>query len=149
MQGTYVPPPMAPARPGALDYQLLERGRAAFMIELGGGGRAEPDFIAQAARGFRSLAADEGMLPGVAVDLPHSIRRITARGHITSNLGGFARQTLTVGTVAKAGTPVARMCDAYGRPLSPVPLARDVFVIGLRRDPIVHTGDRLAYVGRE
>lgn len=134
---------------GALDYQLLERGRAAFMIELGGGGRAETDFIAQATRGFRSLAADEGMLPGIATDLPHAIRRITARGHITSSHGGFARQTLTVGTVAKAGTPVARMCDAYGRPLPPMPLARDVFVIGLRRDPIVHTGDRLAYVGRE
>lgn len=133
---------------GALDYQLLERGRAAFMIELGGGGRAEPDFIAQAARGFRSLAADLGILPGAAISLPATIRRITARGHVTSDRGGFARQAVAIGSVVPAGTPLVQMQDAYGAPLPPVTLPREVFVLGLRRDPIVHTGDRLAYVGR-
>lgn len=134
---------------GALDYQLLEHGRAAFMIELGGGGRAEPAFIDQAVRGFRSLAADLGLLPDMPVDLPATLRRVTARGHVTADRGGFARQAAAIGTVAAAGTPLLRLCDAYGQALPPICLARDVFVLGLRRDPVVHTGDRLAYVARE
>jgi predicted deacylase len=134
---------------GALDYQLLERGRAAFMIELGGGGRAEPDFIAQGMRGYRSLAADLGMLPDVAVDLPTAIRRITARGHVTADRGGFARQVARIGSVVAAGQTLLRMDNAFGEVLPDLTLANDVFIIGLRRDPIVHTGDRLAYVGRE
>ena len=133
---------------GALDYQLLEHGRAAFMIELGGGGRAEPDFIAQAVRGFCSLAADQGILRGGRIDLPATIRRVTARGHVTSDRGGFARQAVAIGSIARAGTPLVHLCDAYGAALPVVSLPHDALVIGLRRDPIVHTGDRLAYVAR-
>lgn len=134
---------------GALDYQLLACGRAAFMIELGGGGRAEPDFIAQGLRGYRSLAADLGMLPDEAVDLPATLRRVTARGHVTSDRGGFARQIARIGAILPAGAPLLRLDNAFGEALPDLTLPRDVFVLGLRRDPIVHTGDRLAYVGRE
>ncbi len=134
---------------GALDYQLLERGRTAFMIELGGGSRAEPAFIDQAASGFRSLAAEMGLLTEPPAPLPATLRRVTARGHVTSDHGGFARQVARVGTVVPAGAPLLRLCDTHGEALPPVTLGREVFVLGLRRDPIVHTGDRVAYVARE
>jgi predicted deacylase len=134
---------------GALDYQLLARGRTAFRIEQGGGGRAEPAFIEQAAAGYRSLAAEMGILPERPAPLPATLRRVTARGHVTSDHGGFARQVARIGTVVPAGSPLMRLCNAYGDPLPLVTLPRDVFVLGLRRDPIVHTGDRLAYVARE
>ncbi len=50
---------------GALDYQLLGRGTPAFMIELGGGSRAEAHYIEQGVKGMQGVARMRGVLPAV------------------------------------------------------------------------------------
>lgn len=135
---------------GALDYQLLARKRAAFMLEIGSGGQAQAPFIAQTAAGLRSLAADMGMLPGeVPPPLPARLLRATRRGHIMVTQGGFARMGARPGQVAPAGTRLLRIENAFGEHVEDVTQPDDVFVISLRRDPVVHSGDRGAFVAWE
>jgi predicted deacylase len=135
---------------GALDYQLLARGRTAFMLEVGSGGRAEAPFIAQTVAGLRSLAAAMGLLPDESpLPPPPRLLRATKRGHITVEHGGFARMGTKPGQVAPAGTPLLRIENAYGEHVEDVAQQSDVFVISLRRDPVVHSGDRGAFVAWE
>ncbi|SHJ23517.1 hypothetical protein SAMN02745194_02064 [Roseomonas rosea] len=134
---------------GALDYQLLARGRKAFMLEVGGGGRAEAPFIAAATAGLRGLATSMGMLGRDAPALPRTILRATRRGHLTCSHGGFAQTTVTPGSVVKAGEPILRIRNAWGELVETVTQDRDVFVIALRRDPVMQSGDRAAFVAWE
>jgi hypothetical protein len=135
---------------GALDYQLLSRGRTAFMLEIGSGGRADAPFIAQTVAGLRSLAAEMEMLPNEAPLPPRArLLRATKRGHITVEHGGFARMCARPGQVAEAGTPLLRIENAYGEHVEDVTQPVDVFVISLRRDPVVNSGDRAAFVAWE
>jgi len=135
---------------GALDYQLLALGRTAFMLEIGTGGRAEAPYIAQTAAGLRSLAAEMGLLPDEApLPLPARLLRGTRRGHVTVQHGGFARMGAKPGRVAAAGTPLLRIENAFGEHVEDIKQPGDVFVISLRRDPVVHSGDRGAYVAWE
>jgi predicted deacylase len=135
---------------GALDYQLLAAGRTALMLELGGGGRAEPEFIAQAAAGLRGIAATLGIVPGAGQpEAPRTLRRVTRRGHVTCDAGGFARTAVRPGAVVPAGSPLLHIWDAYGDLAQTVTLPRDAVVISIRRDPVVHSGDRVAFLGLE
>jgi predicted deacylase len=131
---------------GALDYQLLARGRAAFMLEIGSGGGAQAPYIAQTAAGLRSLAAEMGMLDEASLPMPRSLLRATRRGHIMVREGGFARMGAKAGQVAQAGTPLLRIENAFGEHVEDVTQPQDVFVISLRRDPVVSSGDRGAFV---
>ncbi|MCC7428840.1 MAG: succinylglutamate desuccinylase/aspartoacylase family protein [Alphaproteobacteria bacterium] len=135
---------------GALDYQLLALGRTAFMLEIGTGGRAEAPHIAQTAAGLRSLAAEMGLLADEApLPRPARLLRGTKRGHVTVAHGGFARMGARPGHVAHAGTPLLRIENAWGELVETITQPSDVFVISLRRDPVVQSGDRGAYVAWE
>jgi predicted deacylase len=117
------------------------------MLEIGSGGRAEAPFIAQTVRGLRSLAAAMKLLPEEGpLPPPDRLLRATKRGHITVEHGGFARQGAQPGHIARAGTPLLRIENAFGEHVEDVTQPSDVFVISLRRDPVVHSGDRGAFV---
>ena len=58
---------------GSIDYQLLAAGKPAFMIELGGGGRCEPEYVRQGVEGLYATGALLGL-----VDLP-----VIADGNLT------------------------------------------------------------------
>lgn len=135
---------------GAIDYQLLAIGIPAFMIELGGGQRAEPAFIAQAVKGMRAAARRLGVLPDEpAPALPASVRKVTRRGHVTFDRGGLYRARRVPGEVVKAGEVHGEVMDLYGDVVQTMKLPYDAIVICMRRDPVVHTGDRFVYVGQE
>jgi predicted deacylase len=134
---------------GALDYQLLARGRTAFMLEIGSGGNAQAPYIAQTAAGLRSLAADMGMLDEAPLAPPATLLRATRRGHVTVAHGGFARMRAKAGTIAPGGSTLLRVENAFGEHVEDVTQPGDVFVISLRRDPVVHSGDRAAFVAWE
>lgn len=133
---------------GALDYQLLEAGIPAFMIELGGGSRAEAHYIAQGAEGFRGLAQRLGMLEG-RPDAPEKLRRVTRRAHVVFAHGGLFRASKAPGELVRAGEPMGEVTDLWGRVVETMTLPYDLVVIGMRRDPVVHSGDRFAFVGQE
>lgn len=130
---------------GALDYQCLERGQIAFMIELGGGGRLVAEHVAQGIRGFEGLARRLGLLPGVT-EAPAALRQVTKRRHVTCAEGGIFRVHARPASIVPAGQPLGEVMDLHGMVREEVTLPFDALVIGIRRDPVVHFGDRVAFV---
>jgi hypothetical protein len=131
---------------GALDYQSLKIGCTAFMIELGAGSRQQPAFVRQGVDGLRRLAAQLGMTAAISQGMPRSIRRVTRRTHVTAAHGGLFRAMADPAAVVRAGTPIGRIHDMAGRMLEEVVFDQDTIVIGVRTDPVVHSGDRVAFV---
>jgi len=130
---------------GALDFQCLDRGQIAFMVELGGGGRLVAEHVAQGITGFEGLARRLGLLPGAAV-APAELRQVTKRRHVTCAEGGIFRVLARPATVIPAGQPLGEVMDLHGVVHEQITLPFDALVIGIRRDPVVHFGDRVAFV---
>lgn len=133
---------------GALDYQMLALGVPAFMIELGSGSRAEAPYIAQGIAGLDEVARRMGILPGDP-GRQENIRRVTRRAHVTGSQGGLFRATKAPGDLVKAGEVLGSTMNLYGKVVETVSLPQDCIVIGMRRDPVVHFGDRVGFVALE
>lgn len=48
----------------------------------------------------------------------------------------------------QAGEPMGEVMDVWGRVVETMTLPYDAVIIGMRRDPVVHTGARFAFVGQ-
>ena len=129
---------------GALDYQMASVGIPAFMIELGAGGRAVPEDIRQGVEGFCGVARELNMIEGK--NGAQTVRRVTKRGHVTFKQGGLFRASRKPGDTVKAGEILGELMNLWGEVISRPTLNSDVVVIGIRRDPVVHSGDRLGFV---
>ena len=136
---------------GALDYQCLKRGKLAFMIELGIGSRQEPAYIRQGVEGLRRLVAHMGLSPSNrdAEAAPGGVRRVTRRTHVLCREGGLFRQGAQPGDKLPAGELLGRIHSACGDTVEEIRFNQDVIVIGVRNDPVVHTGDRVGFVALE
>lgn len=135
---------------GALDYQCLAAGTLAFMLELGSGSRLQPANVALAEAGFATLARQMGILPA---DTPGErapqLRTVSRRGWITADEGGLFVPRCQAGDRVAAGESLGDLLGLDGS-LTPVPpFTQDGVLIGLRSDPVVHTGERLAFVAWE
>ncbi|WP_256988123.1 M14 family metallopeptidase [Bordetella genomosp. 9] len=133
---------------GALDYQCQTAGIPAFMLELGGGSRYEAANVALAERGFERLAAQMGILDRQAA-APASVRRVTRRGWITFDHGGLFVPEAQAGDEVRKDALLGTAMDIYGTVREHIRVPADGIIIGLRRDPVVHTGERAAFVGYE
>lgn len=133
---------------GALDYQGLKAGLLAFMVELGGGSRQEPQYIAQGVRGLFRLARHIGLLDADGwTSAP--VQRVTERRHVMCNHGGLFRQQAEAGSIIPAGRTIGIIESVWGRELETLQFDAPVALIGLRTDPVVHSGDRVAFIGTE
>ena len=128
---------------GGLDYQMDAIGVPAFMIELGAGGRATPGDIQQGVAGFRGVARELKMIAGK--NETSQLRRVTKRGHVTFKNGGLFRASREPGETVKAGEVLGELMTVWGDVADRVSLPSDAIVIGIRRDPVVHSGDRLGF----
>ncbi|MDW3687856.1 M14 family metallopeptidase [Cupriavidus sp. CV2] len=134
---------------GALDYQCLATGICAFMLELGSGSRLEAETVALAERGFSTLAQQMGILAGPPQPAATSLRRVTRRGWITADEGGLFIPTTRAGECVSEGKSIGDLLRLDGQQTAVHPVTRDGVLIGLRSDPVVHTGERLAFVAWE
>jgi predicted deacylase len=78
--------------------------------------------------------------------MPATLRHVTRRGHVPVAGGGLFRASRKPGELVKAGEPFGEIMDLHGHVVERPALSRDVIIIGIRADPVVHTGDRVAYV---
>lgn len=131
---------------GGLDYQCLAAGIPAFMLELGGGSRFEAHNVALAERGFGRLARQLGILPDGDASGPDEVRRVTRRGWITFKAGGLFVAAVAAGDTVAAGTLLGTTMDLHGQSVEEIRVDGPRVIIGLRRDPVVHTGERTAFV---
>lgn len=134
---------------GALDYQCLAAGICAFMLELGAGSRLQPDNVAQAEQGFLGLARQMGIVDGSAAPGPGTLRTVSRRGWITADEGGLFVPRVKAGELVRAGESIGDLLGLDGSQTTVAPFTRDGILIGLRSDPVVHTGERLAFVAWE
>jgi predicted deacylase len=137
---------------GGIDYQLLCLGRPAFMIELGAGGRYQRERVEAGLRGLTRLAAALGVQPdaGTRMSAQRSpLVRVTARSHVSSRRGGFFEPAVQPGDRLEAGELFGSVMDVTGETVEEVRFERTVLVIGARRDPVVHSGDRIGFIATE
>lgn len=135
---------------GALDYRLLGLGIPAFMIELGGGSRAEAQYIKQGIAGMRGVAQQMGLLEASGDDheLPKVLRKVTRRAHLRFNEGGLFRACRHAGDEVKAGEQIGEVMNLHGEIVERMILSYDVVIIAIRSEPVVHTGDRFIFVAQ-
>jgi predicted deacylase len=134
---------------GALDYQLNAIGIPTFMIELGTGQRADPAEVALGLAGYTDVARRLAILPGAPGPAPATLRHVTRRGHVPISSGGLFRASRKPAEFVRAGEPFGEIMNIHGHVVERPALDRDCVIIGIRVDPVVHTGDRVAYVATE
>lgn len=133
---------------GAIDYQCLLKGIPAFMVELGRGSYLEPANVALAIDGLHKLAIFLGILPG-EVEQDGEVRRVTRRTWITCASGGLFRSKFEPGDKVQAGQTLGEILRLTGEDSEVISPDEDCVIIGVRRDPVVHTGERVAFVATE
>lgn len=131
---------------GALDYQAMLHDIPAFMIELGTGQRCHPDDVALGIELFGRVLRRMGIVAGPMPEGASGCPLVTARGHLTVDRGGLFRPACKPGEIVPAGSPLGIVMDLGGRVMETVACDHDLIVIAIRIDPVVHTGDNVAYV---
>ncbi|HTP96912.1 MAG TPA: M14 family metallopeptidase [Burkholderiales bacterium] len=134
---------------GALDYQFLATGKPAFMVEIGSARQAQADYIERAVAGLGGVAAKLGLLDAAGIEPAARLIRVTRRAHVTCGRAGLLHPLAAPGSHRAAGQALAEVMDLYGDVVERVALDDPCIVIGIRREPVVHTGDRVAFVARE
>jgi predicted deacylase len=133
---------------GALDYQCLLAGIPAFMVELGQGSWYTPENVEIAVSGLMKLAQDLGILAGTP-ETGSMVRRVTARQWVILREGGLFLSTRKPGETIPANETIGQVLDMHGRTVCDVSLPKDCIIVGIRRDPVVHSGDRVAFVATQ
>lgn len=132
---------------GALDITCMKDGIPAFMGEMGQGGKVETEYVEAAKKGILNVMRYLKMLEG-PVDKPGRQVLITKRRFLRSDKGGMIRMNVKSGDEVKAGESLLDL-HYYGDEMESYPARTDCYVIGVRENPVVSTGDRVAFVGTE
>ena len=132
---------------GALDIQCALAGIPAFMAEIGSGGVFQADNIAFAAAGLKNIMRRLGMIAGEVTPGKGQVK-ITKRAFLYGNLGGFLTMEAAPGDILSKGQVIARTVDLFEE-RERIAVDRDSYVLMARANPVVHTGDRVAFLGLE
>lgn len=132
---------------GALDITCMKDGIPAFMGEMGQGGKVETEYVEAAKKGILNVMRYLRMLDG-PVEKPGRQVLITKRRFLRSDKGGMIRMNVKSGDEVKAGESLLDL-HYYGDEMESYPARTDCYVIGVRENPVVSTGDRVAFVGTE
>lgn len=132
---------------GALDVACACEGIPAFMAEIGSGGKFEENNIAIAVRGIRNIMRQLDMVEG-PVERPAEQILITKRRFLYCRRAGFYTAEARPGQIlAKKGT-IGRIIDLFSE-IETISVAQKTYVIQVRVNPVVHSGDRVAFLGLE
>lgn len=130
---------------GALDVSCVLNGIPAFMAEVGSGGKFEEGNIAAAERGIRNAMKYLGMIPGER-ELPKEPIVITQRSFLNSSKAGFWVTEAKAGTFISKGQTIGRIIDVFSE-VEVIKAQRESYIIQERVNPVVHAGDRVAFLG--
>lgn len=135
---------------GALDYVALANGIPAFMIELGVAQRATSEQLALGAAAYRAICVELNMLAHDTESTePTKSLLVSSRSHCNADSGGMWQTTLNPGVLVKAGEPLGTITSLTGELVETVTMSMDVLLIAIRQDPVLHTGDSVAYLAHD
>ncbi|WP_188166830.1 M14 family metallopeptidase [Oryzicola mucosus] len=134
---------------GGIDAACAAEGIIAFMAEIGSGGDFQEGPITTGLSGTRAVMAHLGMI-GAQQDTESRTGRkiVTKRTFAYADAAGMLIDCAPAGALVKAGQPLGRIVNFF-EDRDVVRAARDSIVIMSRRDPVVHEGDRLAFLALE
>lgn len=132
---------------GALDVNCALHGIPAFMAEVGSGGKFEEENIAIAERGIKNVMKGLGMIKGDPV-LPPEQMKVTKRRFLYCNHAGFWIMEAKPGEFLAKGKTIGRVIDLFSE-IETMETTQEIFLIQARVNPLLHTGDRVAFLGLE
>ncbi len=132
---------------GALDVNCALNGIPAFMAEVGSGGKFEEENIAASERGIKNVMKFLKMIPGEIEPPPKQIT-ITKRRFLYCNKGGFLIMDVKPGEILSKGERIAHIIDFFSE-IEALEAQEKTYIIQVRVNPVVHTGDRVAFLGLE
>jgi len=132
---------------GALDLNCALQGIPAFMAEVGSGGKFEEENIEAAEEGIKNVMKYLKMIPGEII-LPEKQIIITKRKFLYCNKSGFILMNVKPGDILSKGQKIAQIIDLFSE-IEVIEAKEKGFVLIVRINPIVHSGDRVAFLGLE
>lgn len=132
---------------GALDITCIQNDIPAFMAEAGSGGVIENKYVSIAKKGIVNLLIYLELMSGV-VDRPSEQYLITKRKFLRSDTAGIVNVNVEPGDIVPLGTKFTTT-HYFDKELHVTNVENDSYIIGTRKDPVVNTGDRVAFVGTE
>lgn len=132
---------------GALDITCMHKGIPAFMAEVGSGGKIDREFVDVGKVGIRNVMIYLNMLEGT-LKRPESQYVITKRKFLRADHGGLITMKVQPGEIASLGQALVETHN-FGDQIHTTSLKHDAYLIATRENPVVNTGDRLAFVGLE
>jgi len=132
---------------GALDVNCALHGIPAFMAEIGSGGKFEEENITASERGIKNVMKYLKMIDG-EIEVPTKQITITKRRFLYCNKGGFLIMDVKPGAVLSKGDKIAHLVDLFSE-IETIEAPEKAYIIQVRVNPIVHTGDRVAFLGLE
>ena len=88
-----------------------------------------------------------GMISG-EIELPQKQILITKRRFLHANQAGFWVAETKPGTILRKGQTIGRLIDLFSE-VEVIIAKEDAFLIQARLNPVVHSGDRVAFLGLE
>lgn len=138
-QGMYV-------QPGNPHVVAAKRGKPAFGVELGEGGRMEPDMVLRGVQGLLNVARKLRMLGG---RLQPQRRAILIRDLVMlrATKGGFLEKHKGLGETVKKGEVVASIVNVFGETEERVRAPTEGVLLRETTFPTVCSGERVATLG--
>jgi predicted deacylase len=132
---------------GALDVNCDLRGIPAFMAEVGSGGKFEEENIATSEIGIQNVMKYLKMIGG-QIEVPAKQITITKRRFLYCSKGGFLQLNVKPGEVLSKGDKIAEVIDLFST-VETLEAQEKTYVIQVRVNPVVHTGDRVIFFASE
>lgn len=132
---------------GALDIECMRNGIPAFMAEVGAGGLIQEEFVDIAKQGIRNLLTKLGIIND-EIKQPTKQILITERKFLRATSGGITKLFVNPGDFISDKARLS-LTHFFGEDSISTSINEKSFVIAIRKNPVVNTGDRLAFVGKK
>jgi predicted deacylase len=132
--------------PGSPHVVLAERGAIAIGVEIGEGGRVEPEVTERGLRGLRNVLREVGMLP--AGNEPIGRRMVISDMiPVRARRAGLVTRLVELNEQVSEGQVVATVTNLYGELVEEIRAPLSGPVVRVATFPMVSTGERIIQLG--
>ncbi len=126
---------------------MAKRGAAAMGIEVGEGGRLEPEVTARGVAGLARLFRSIGMLGGGGGRARGRRLVISSMTVVRARRGGLLALKVALNQEVKAGTLLATITDMFGEVVEEIAAPHAGPVVRIATFPVVSAGERVVQLG--
>lgn len=146
--GRALQPWIIPNVPGVLSYEAHRLGKIAVGTEWGGGACLDPIGVNAYEAGLHRMLVALAMTEPFAGEMPIADDRPGLRGDYQKiEANGLWIPAAKLGDQVAKGATLGEVHDLLGTVVASAGAARDGTVAGLAHNALVHSGDRVAYIG--